>query len=181
MCPCLLGKERVTVLERGKWNVFKQSETATIKTTHYAEGPLLFDDKLLMMAWSTRVDSAKKYEMYDEDELEVRMLEWIGKTNRVFLDLYVHSDIDIKFRDVIEAIGLPSLVSSYCSSKFCDNAPQVFKTELRDMDSASWFKYVYRTGSDRWRSRKRSLPPAARCEPRRQHWIVYPHHDTSAS
>ena len=56
--------------------------------------------------------------MYDEDELEVRMLEWIGKTNRVFHDLCVHSDIDIKFRDVIEAIGLPSLVSSYAAPNF---------------------------------------------------------------
>jgi hypothetical protein len=102
--------------------------TDNTRSDHIA--PLSFDEKLFMLATAGNKKAKKSY---DEDNLEVALLKWINNTQQSLLEMYIHSAIDVQYRQDIEDIGLKTLVSSYCSSKSTDNASLTFKTELREM------------------------------------------------
>jgi hypothetical protein len=106
-----LNEAEKTILSQAGALKKRQLDGTLVDNTRSDREPLpSFDERMYMLATAGRGGTSKA-KVYDESELEIRMLRWIEKSEKMLLDVYFYSNIDDKYRPAIEEIGLQTLVS----------------------------------------------------------------------
>ena len=93
-----------------------------------------FEQALLQLASPTSSVNSGKGTLYAEEErFEIRFKEWVVKEQRGLNDLLICAEIHDGSGDVVEDVGMKTLISIYCT-RGANFSAQVFKKELRDME-----------------------------------------------
>lgn len=93
--------------------------------------PMSFEEHLIHMA---NCKEDKKAMHAEEEEFEVSFMRWINKiAEKTLSDLLSQGNIQDRYHDDIEDIGLKTLVSIYCT-RGSNFSAKVFKDEVRAME-----------------------------------------------